>query len=132
MTEETSDGLNRIAIPEDRKERAQGGLNQYKVETVADATSRPVTERRQEAPIITEAGFRIGINAGVEIGFALRQSLEYQSEHQHSDTRDDPGQQGAIYSCHPAKRLRQRKDAGPHHGSHDHGGQYRKRELLGR
>ena len=85
----------------------------HKIRHIADTASCPVTERGQEAPIISEAGFRIGIHAGVEIGFALRQSLKTNAQHQHADTRDDPGQQSSVYTCHSAKCLWQRKMPAP-------------------
>ena len=79
---------DRVAVPEDGKERAERRLDQNPIRNVADAAADPVAERRQEARIVAEPGLGVGIDAGVQIGFALGKRLKHAGQRVHAARRD--------------------------------------------
>ena len=61
-----------VAVAEDREELAQRCLDQHQAGDIGEATADPVAGRRQEAEIVAEAFLGIGIDAGIQVGLALR------------------------------------------------------------
>ena len=105
-TEATDDRDHRVAVAEDREERAQRRLDQHPVGDVADAAADPVAEGRQEARIVAEAGLGVGEDAGVEIGLALGQRLEDARQHVHAGAGDHPGDDRAERPGRAARSVR--------------------------
>ena len=88
--EATMIARDRVAVAEDREERAERRLDQDPVRDVAEAGADPVAEGRQEAQIVAEAGLGVGEDAGVEIGLALGERLEHARQHLHAAAGDAP------------------------------------------
>jgi hypothetical protein len=109
---------------------AKRRLDQHQAGDVGEATADPVAGRRQEAEIVAEAFLGIGIDAGVELGLALRQGLEDEGQHQHAGAGDAPGDQGAQHAGRPAKGRRQGEDARADHRPHDQGDEGTERKFL--
>ena len=124
------DRRDRLAVPEDRKERAEGRLDQDPVGDVTDAAPDPVPERRQESGVVTEAGLGVGVDAGIEVGFALSEGLEIPREGVHPARCDAPGDNRAEGSGRNAEGSRQREDARPHHAPNHHRGEGEESQFL--
>ncbi|MEY9408181.1 hypothetical protein ABH989_002647 [Bradyrhizobium ottawaense] len=80
-----------IAVTKHRKERAQGRLDQDPIRHVANAASHPISKRRQEAGIIAETCFRIGVDTSIEFRLSLRQRLKHARQRVHATAGDAPG-----------------------------------------
>ncbi len=107
----------RVAVAEDREERAQRRLDQHPVRDVADAAADPVAERRQEARVVAETFARIGVDAGVDVGLALGQRLEHARQHVHAGAGDDPRDDRAQRTGRVGEGPRQREDARADHSA---------------
>ena len=119
-----------LPCPRSGKKRAERRLDQDPVRDVADTGAGPVAEGGEEADIGPEAGPRIRIDAGIEIGLAIGQSLKHEAQHQHARTGDGPGDERPVDAGRLRKVARDRKHAGADHAANHHRGQRHQRELL--
>jgi hypothetical protein len=78
----------RVAVAEHRKEITECAEYDDEIADITDPRADPVTPRRVEADELAGAGACVSIDAVVQIGFARRQGLINEREHQHARAGD--------------------------------------------
>jgi len=89
-----------------------------------------IAESRGESEIVAEPGLGVGIDAGVEIGFAFGKRLEHACQRIHAAGRDNSRDDRAKNPGRSAKGSRQRPGARPDHRTGHHHGLREQREFL--
>jgi len=120
-----------IAFTEGRHEVAQPAEDQHEVADVAQQRTDPVAPGRREADVITEAGPRVRVDAGIQFGLAVGQVLEHEGQHQHAQPADHPADQGHARAGAARDVLRQREDAGTDHRPDHQGSQRGQAKPIG-
>ena len=113
----------RGAVTEAVEERAQGRADEHPVERVAGHRAGPEPDRGVESRVVPETGLGVDEHTGVELGFADREVLEHEREHQHPGAGDSPGDQRAEDPGRDPEPCREREHPRPHHAADHHRGQ---------
>ena len=92
-----------VPSPKIGKNWPERRLDQDQAGDIGKTAADPVADRRRETGIVAKSGFCVGINAGIQIRLAAGQGLEDESQHQHTDARDHPGDQRAENPCGPTE-----------------------------
>ena len=79
----------------------QGGISH-----LCHHRTQPITPPRGKANEITQAGAHVGIHAGIEVGFAVRQNLEDKGNGQHADAGHQPTNEHGAWACYGGNILR--------------------------
>ena len=113
-----------------RHHRAQRRRDEHPVRGIARAGRCPVPDGRVEPDVVTEARLGIGEDPRVQIRLAHRQTLKDEGQHQHSGTRDGPGDDRPEHARLGTEPPRQQEDPGPDHRTDHHRGQCRQADLV--